>query len=283
VSDQLLDLFPRVDVPALAVEATIADPPSSPTDKLYVTVETFDGNRQQWGPCKWIPGSVIPKRGDTCLVVFDEHEAPWVFLTDPVLADMSMSASASTLPPGSQATVSVTEPTPNHFVLAFGLPQGATGAQGPKGDTGAQGPAGPQGPTGATGAQGPQGAQGAQGAQGPQGNPGAADTLGGWVGVGLQSGWTNFGSPYSGLSVRKSSQGIVYMRGLVVAPAGGGTATTIAFLPGGYQPPVKMCVIVWGGTQAQRVEIYTDGTLYNTQGPAAGNILSLDNIVYPST
>jgi hypothetical protein len=156
MTDQLLGLFPPLAPATAAAEATIADPPSSPSDNLYVTVETFDGNRQQWGPCRWIPGSVLPKRGDTCLVVFDEHEAPWVLLTDPILADVQAAiGTTTTLAPGSNATVSVAEPTPNSFVFSFGIPRGANGATGPQGPTGPTGPTGPQGPQGPPGVVGP--------------------------------------------------------------------------------------------------------------------------------
>lgn len=67
----------------------------------------------------------------------------------------SVSVVASTLAAGSSATASYDAST-NKFT--FGIPRGATGAQGatgPKGDTGATGPTGPKGDTGS---QGPAGA-----------------------------------------------------------------------------------------------------------------------------
>lgn len=67
----------------------------------------------------------------------------------------SVSVAASTLAAGSSATASYDAAT-NKFT--FGIPRGATGAQGatgPKGDTGATGPTGPKGDTGS---QGPAGA-----------------------------------------------------------------------------------------------------------------------------
>ena len=69
-------------------------------------------------------------------------------------------ATVTTLAAGSNATVSVTASggnTAKVFKFAFGIPRGATGAQGPTGATGATGP---QGPKGATGPQGPKGADG---------------------------------------------------------------------------------------------------------------------------
>lgn len=73
-----------------------------------------------------------------------------------------MSAEATTLPAGSDATASY-----SNGVLSLGIPRGD------KGDTGATGPQGPQGETGATGPQGEQGIQGVQGPIGPQGPAGA--------------------------------------------------------------------------------------------------------------
>lgn len=67
----------------------------------------------------------------------------------------TVAVSASTLAAGSSATASYDAST-NKFT--FGIPRGATGAQGatgPKGDTGATGPTGPKGDTGS---QGPAGA-----------------------------------------------------------------------------------------------------------------------------
>lgn len=85
-----------------------------------------------------------------------------------------MTATAETLPEGSQATASYDD-----GVLTIGVPTGAAGAtgatgpQGPKGDTGATGATGPQGPKGDTGATGAQGERGPQGIQGPKGDTGA--------------------------------------------------------------------------------------------------------------
>jgi len=95
---------------------------------------------------------------------------------DEVEVITGMSATATTLPAGSDATASYQD-----GVLSFGIPRGdkgdtgATGPQGPQGpqgETGATGPQGEQGPTGPQGATGPQGPQGEQGPQGIQGETG---------------------------------------------------------------------------------------------------------------
>ncbi len=101
---------------------------------------------------------------------------------NPVIFEDQFSASAESLPAGSEATVDY-----GNYHFTFGIPagakgdqgerglQGERGEQGPKGDKGDKGekgdtgPQGLQGETGATGATGPQGPKGDQGIQGPQG------------------------------------------------------------------------------------------------------------------
>lgn len=101
---------------------------------------------------------------------------------DEVAEVTGMSAEATTLPAGSDATASYSD-----GVLSFGIPrgdkgetgeagpegpqgpQGEQGERGPQGERGETGPAGPQGATGPQGPQGPQGIQGETGPQGPQG------------------------------------------------------------------------------------------------------------------
>ena len=88
--------------------------------------------------------------------------------------------SVSTLPAGSEATVE-NAGTGSAAVLAFGIPRGDVGEQGPKGDkgdTGEQGEVGPQGPKGDPGDTGPQGPKGDPGDTGPQGPKGDTPTVG---------------------------------------------------------------------------------------------------------
>jgi len=129
VSD-LTGLFDTAKPRTTAVEATVAVVPADPDGDMYVTVEAFDGKRQRWGPVRWIPGSVIPNRGDTCLLVFDEVEQPWAILTDQVLANVGMDADATTLAAGSAATAEVDEVDPNQFMLHLGIPKGDKGDPG---------------------------------------------------------------------------------------------------------------------------------------------------------
>ncbi|MET0016486.1 hypothetical protein [Oscillibacter sp.] len=93
----------------------------------------------------------------------------------------NMSVEASTIAPGSAATVAKGTDDSGNVKLSFGIPAGETGATGPqgikgdtgeKGDTGATGPQGPKGETGATGPKGDKGDTGEMGATGPKGDKG---------------------------------------------------------------------------------------------------------------
>jgi hypothetical protein len=66
------------------VRGRVAVAPATSEDELHVTVTTFDGDRQQWGPCPWAPSTALPEVGDDCLVIFDEQETPWVMVLAPV-------------------------------------------------------------------------------------------------------------------------------------------------------------------------------------------------------
>ena len=88
--------------------------------------------------------------------------------SDAVQELVDITASADTLPAGSQATATYED---GH--LTIGVPTGATGATGPQGA---------KGDTGATGAQGPQGEKGDTGATGAKGDPGEGVPTGGTTG-----------------------------------------------------------------------------------------------------
>jgi hypothetical protein len=126
-------------------------------------------------------------------------------------ANVDATASAVTLPPGSAATVAVTEPVENLFDFDFGIPAGVNGAQGPAGAAGA------------TGAQGP---AGAQGAQGPKGDPGATPTVNAAVArqsanglaVNISGGWLQI--PVGALTSEPSDAFTVSAGAVVVKDAG---------------------------------------------------------------
>jgi len=150
VNQSLLgELLARDRPPVAAVKGVIANSPATIADDLYVTVKAFDGSRQTWGPCQWVPSNGLPAKGDECLLVLTEDDqTPWALTTAPVYG---------TGEPG---------------------PVGPEGPAGPTGPQGPQGDPGPTGPTGATGATGPQGAQGPKGDPGATGNTGATGPAG---------------------------------------------------------------------------------------------------------
>lgn len=175
----LADIFEPRDVRAPnAVYARIANAGDALDDDVFAIIPSFDV-QHRWGPLRGIVDATQLSRGDECLVVFDEDGDPWY--CSPAAGatgggggdvDVDATASATSLAPGADASVVVSELVPNTFDFDFGIPRGdvgAQGAQGVKGDTGAQGPAGAQGPQGATGPQGPQGVKGDTGDTGPSG------------------------------------------------------------------------------------------------------------------
>jgi hypothetical protein len=79
-----LDQVLKRNAPPVArqvVRGRIATTPTNPADDLYVTIQSFDGSRAQFGPCHWAPAEALPERGDDCLVLFDESDEPWVIVT----------------------------------------------------------------------------------------------------------------------------------------------------------------------------------------------------------
>jgi hypothetical protein len=72
------ELLPRVQRQTSAVAAVVVDAPGDADGFLFVAVDAFDGSRQKWGPCPWLPSNSLPQVGDAVLVVFDEQQTPWV-------------------------------------------------------------------------------------------------------------------------------------------------------------------------------------------------------------
>lgn len=124
---------------------------------------------------------------DGSLVVAGELRDQFNGLAAEIAAISSVNAAVvdgvATLPPGDPAAVTVAVDG-STLRFAFGIPQGAPGADGAPGAAGATGPEGPagsQGPEGPTGDEGPagpagidgsNGSNGSDGAQGPPGNEG---------------------------------------------------------------------------------------------------------------
>lgn len=137
------------------------------SDELSDRLTTF--------PCEALKVSAKAKisGSETAEITPSQFEQFVSIVRDEVAEVTGMSAEATTLPSGSDATASYSD-----GVLTFGIPRGdkgETGSQGPvgpKGDTGERGPQGERGETGPQGPQGQTGSQGPQGAQGPKGDKG---------------------------------------------------------------------------------------------------------------
>ena len=69
------------------VRGKVVNKPANKDADLFVTIPSFDGGRQQWGPCAWAPSTAQPTVGEDCLVMFDENDVPWVMTLAPVGGD----------------------------------------------------------------------------------------------------------------------------------------------------------------------------------------------------
>ena len=87
---------------------------------------------------------------------------------NPVIFEDQFSASAESLPAGSEATVDY-----GNYHFTFGIPAGAKGDQGERGLQGERGEQGPKGDKGEKGEKGDTGEQGERGLQGEKGDTGS--------------------------------------------------------------------------------------------------------------
>lgn len=156
--------------PISAVSAVVANTPADIDSDLFVTVRAFDGSRQRWGPCRWVPANGLPAEGDDCLLVITEDDRmPWALTTAPVYGTGEQGPPGPVGPEGQKGDQGPPGPQGNPGA------KGDTGAQGPQGRPGADSTVpGPPGPQGEEGEQGPQGAQGPKGDKGDPGSGGGS-------------------------------------------------------------------------------------------------------------
>ena len=119
---------------------------------------------------------------------------------------------------------------------------------------------------------------------GPQGPPGGSVNIpmDPWHVVGaagepaFENGWVNYGSGFAPAAFRKSPDGRVHIRGLVV---GGATNSNIFTLPAGYWPPAQVLIAnIRDPEVAGRIDITTTGRIVPTW--PGGAYLSLSNIAF---
>lgn len=98
-----------------------------------------------------------------------------------------------------------------------------------------------------------------------------------WSNLTLANGWTSQGAPYPVAGWSKSADGIVRLRGLIVA----GTTTngtTLTTLPAGARPGYRHIFLSW--PQGQRVDVLPSGVVeLNTYTGSAG-LIGLDQITF---
>lgn len=61
--------------------ATVASDAADMNDTIDVLLTAFD-DKHRFGPCRWMPRNdvILPLRGDSALVVFDENQIPYVIM-----------------------------------------------------------------------------------------------------------------------------------------------------------------------------------------------------------
>lgn len=171
--------------------------------------------------------------------------------------DVDATASAQTLPPGSAATATVTEPTPNLFDFLFGIPAGAPGAPGA---AGAQGPKGDKGDTGATGATGGS-------ATVPMD---AVHVVGAFNEPPFLNGFA--AQPTYTVGFRKDPLGKVSISGVIATPVGSGQFAAF-ILPAAYWPKKDRAFPCQAGIGVTYCYVLTDGSVIVPKG---SNYIYLD-------
>ncbi len=75
----LSNLAPKGAPPPANVRAVVANNPANANADLTVIVPSFDANRKYEVERRWSPrGAVLPVKGDTGLVTFDEYGDAWL-------------------------------------------------------------------------------------------------------------------------------------------------------------------------------------------------------------
>jgi len=66
------------------VEGVFSRTPADTMTRCFVTIESFDGGRREFGPCPWSAKILdtdeygTPEEGDLALVGFNEEDEPWI-------------------------------------------------------------------------------------------------------------------------------------------------------------------------------------------------------------
>lgn len=99
----------------------------------------------------------------------------------------------------------------------------------------------------------------------------------GWVALSLTSPWTNYGGPFAPPAYRRLANGLVRLRGLVVNATS--AQPNITNVPVPFRPPYQLIFASHTNTAANRVDVFTDGTIGTSSSlPVAYE--SLEDIQY---
>ena len=73
------DVAPDVASQHLTWTGTISRDVEDITTRAYVVLPDWDLHLE-WGPCKWQSRDefTLPNKGDSCLVILDNNEEPWI-------------------------------------------------------------------------------------------------------------------------------------------------------------------------------------------------------------
>jgi hypothetical protein len=96
-----------------------------------------------------------------------------------------------------------------------------------------------------------------------------------WTAPTLTNSWANYGSGYNPAGYRKTTDGMVHVRGLIAS----GTMAVAAFtLPTGYRPPYDMCIPAMANGVSSYAAILKTGLVIPYGASSAW--FSLDNIYF---
>jgi len=98
-----------------------------------------------------------------------------------------------------------------------------------------------------------------------------------WTSLAMQSGWNNYNNGYQTAGYRKTTSGVVQLKGLINYTGTLTAGTTIGILPPAFRPahPMLFLSSTYPNTSG-RVDVYPDGYVIFVSGSA--NWISLDNI-----
>ena len=99
-----------------------------------------------------------------------------------------------------------------------------------------------------------------------------------WNSFALQNSWVDYASGYQTNGYRKTTSGIVQLKGLIKRSTGSpSVGETIGILPVGYRPSVPLLFLASTSSNTYgRIDVYPDGSVVFVAG--SGSWISMDNM-----